>query len=290
MAADTPRRRRLLGFILKIGLSALALTLVFRQIDMASLGSILRQGQWAWFFPAVALIILSKVASAWRLNAFFRCIGLRLRESSNLRLYWLGMYYNLFLPGGIGGDAYKIYLLRQQGQADTRDLVLAALSDRAVGLLALALLALGMGGLLDIPALNTRWAPALILPLTAIAWVVLRWIKRAFLAVFWPALAWSMAVQILQILAVLTLLRLIGQDGPWMGYIFLFLLSSVLTALPISYGGAGAREIAFYFGATYLGLPEAPAVAISLLFYLASLLVSLSGMFYSFRRPELHPV
>jgi len=88
----------------------------------------------------------------------------------------------------------------------------------------------------------------------------------------------------MQVLAVILLLLMIGQQGAWLGFLFLFLLSSVLTALPISYGGAGAREIAFYFGATQLGLPEAPAVAVSLLFYLCSLAVSLSGMGYSFKK------
>jgi glycosyltransferase 2 family protein len=282
-STSTPERmKRILGFTAKVTLSLVALFIVFRKVDLEQLGQVLRHSRWGWFLPALLLVAGSKVLSAWRLNAFFRAIGLRLSEGYNLRLYWLGMYYNLFLPGGIGGDAYKVYLLKRQGQARVRDLVMATLADRALGLLALVLLALGLTAWLDLPLPGAAWwiwgAPLCM----GAAWLALYLIRRDFLPVFWPALAQSLGVQLLQMLAVGALLQMTGTPFPWLGYLFLFLLSSVLTALPISYGGAGAREIAFYFGATYLGLPEAPAVALSLLFYLASLLVSLSGMRYSF--------
>lgn len=284
MSDEKKRWKSILSFIVKVGLSVVALVIVFRKVDLRQIGEVLSNSQWLWFVPAIILVAGSKILAAFRLNVFFRIIGLQLAEWMNLQLYWVGMYYNLFLPGGIGGDAYKIFLLRQQGQGNIRDLVLATLSDRAIGLLALFIMALGMT-----PWLNTglwwhAWLPWGIPLLIGLAWIALRMIKRSFLPVFWPTLGWSVGVQGLQVIAVICLLVMIGQSGSWLGFLFLFLLSSVLTALPISYGGAGAREIAFYFGATQLGLPEAPAVSISLLFYLCSLMVSLSGMRYSFKK------
>lgn len=281
--APKKRWKSILSFGLKISLSIAALVIVFRKVDLRQIGDLLASSTWIWFLPAVILVAASKGLAAYRLNVFFRAIGLQLSERLNLKLYWLGMYYNLFLPGGIGGDAYKIFILRRQGQVKIRDLVLATLSDRAMGLLALFMLALTMVPWLDTIWFWQRWLLVGIPLQTVIAWIALRVIKRSFLAVFWQTLGWSFGVQGLQVIAVMFLLLMIGQTGDWMGFLFLFLLSSVLTALPISYGGAGAREIAFYFGATQLGLPEAPAVAISLLFYFCSLFVSLSGMRYSFK-------
>ncbi len=284
MTDGKKRWKSILSFVLKIGLSVVALVIVFRKVDLRQIGEVLSNSEWLWFMPAIILVAGSKILAAFRLNVFFRTIGLQLSEWMNLQLYWVGMYYNLFLPGGIGGDAYKIFLLRQQGQGNIRDLVLATLSDRAVGLLALFIMALGMTPWLDTGLWWHAWLPWGIPLLIGLAWIALWVIKRSFLAVFWPTLGWSVGVQGLQVIAVICLLVMIGQSGSWLGFLFLFLLSSVLTALPISYGGAGAREIAFYFGATQLGLPEAPAVSISLLFYLCSLMVSLSGMRYSFKK------
>ncbi|MCO6486753.1 MAG: flippase-like domain-containing protein [Saprospiraceae bacterium] len=280
------RIRKTAIFLLKISLSVAALWLVFRKVDTGQLQQVLQEANWWWWLPSVVLVAASKAVSALRLNGFFRRIGLALGERFNLQLYWLGMYYNLFLPGGIGGDAYKIYLLKKKGRASIRDLVLATLADRALGLLALFLLALGLAAWLRAGGYPS-WGYIHAIPvLTGIAWLVMRGVKRDFASLFLPGLGWSFAVQLLQLVAVMALLQMTDTPTPWAGYLFLFLLSSVLTALPVSYGGAGARELAFYFGAAHLGLPEAPAVAVSLLFYLSSLAVSLSGMVFSFRKMD----
>jgi len=68
------------------------------------------------FFLILALIafVISKIIASWRLKIYFKNIFIRLTEQTNLKLYWLGMYYNLFLPGSIGGDAYKVLLLKKK--------------------------------------------------------------------------------------------------------------------------------------------------------------------------------
>lgn len=55
---------------------------------------------------------ISKIISSIRLNRYFKDINLSLSQTYNLKLYYLGMFYNLFLPGGIGGDGYKIYIIK----------------------------------------------------------------------------------------------------------------------------------------------------------------------------------
>jgi hypothetical protein len=107
------RYKNQLKTILKLILTGLALYLVFRKIDTAQLFEILKTIQWIWLVPAVILFVLSKVATAVRLNQYFKNISLQLSEWKNWKLYLIGMFYNLFLPGGIGGDGYKVYLLNK---------------------------------------------------------------------------------------------------------------------------------------------------------------------------------
>lgn len=283
MAKAKPLWQKRLLFFGKIALSFIALFIVYRKVDMASLLDLLRGGQWLWYIPALVCFTASQVVSSFRLNTLFRQIGLTLSEYINLRLYWLGMYYNLLLPGGIGGDAYKVVALRKRDGIRTRDLVLVSLADRAFGLLALLLLALALVFFLPESLPGTGWVPLVMPLLIVIAWIVVRGIQPVLLPVFSKVLAWSFLVQALQVVSVVFLLLMIGQPLPWLGFLILFLASSVLAALPLSYGGAGAREIAFFYGATWLGLAQAPAVAISVVFYSMTLLVSLSGMTFSFR-------
>ena len=72
------------------------------------------------------------------------------------------MYYNLFLPGGIGGDGYKIYLLNKKYGTKARKLFWAVLLDRINGVLALFVLAMVMVPLLPVPAMYKYLAIGLI--------------------------------------------------------------------------------------------------------------------------------
>ncbi|QKG53302.1 lysylphosphatidylglycerol synthase transmembrane domain-containing protein [Hymenobacter sp. BRD67] len=106
--------RRYALLAVKLAFMAGALWLVARHLDLPTLGRTLRYARPGWLGLAAGLFTLSKLISSVRLNTFFRAVGIQLTERYNLRLYWLGMFYNLFLPGGIGGDGYKVYLLGKE--------------------------------------------------------------------------------------------------------------------------------------------------------------------------------
>jgi uncharacterized protein (TIRG00374 family) len=124
----------------KIIISCLALYFVFRNIDPDSLWDHLKQSNLVLLVAGGLFFVLSKIISAYRLNYFFRSIGVNLSEKLNLRLYWLGMFYNLFLPGGIGGDGFKVYYLHKNFDASVQKSLLAILFDRLTGLISLGFL------------------------------------------------------------------------------------------------------------------------------------------------------
>ncbi len=55
-----------------------------------------------YLLPAFILFNLSKIVGSIRLNRYFRAVGIELSELEALRLYYIGMFYNLFLPQGLG--------------------------------------------------------------------------------------------------------------------------------------------------------------------------------------------
>ena len=101
------------GTVLKILISLAAMVYVFSKIEIKQVLHIATGSNFFLLFIAMTLFVISKTIAALRLNFFFRATGIFISELYNLRLYLLGIFYNLFLPGGIGGDGYKIYLLNR---------------------------------------------------------------------------------------------------------------------------------------------------------------------------------
>lgn len=119
---------------LKALFSAVLLYLVFTRIPFSEVWEVLQKANPWYLLLALLAFALSKWIAARRLNRYFQCIQVPLTEKSNLKLYLLGMFYNLFLPGGIGGDAYKGYLLHKTFGASGKRLASVLLLDRISGL------------------------------------------------------------------------------------------------------------------------------------------------------------
>src|SRR6185295_709021 len=126
--------------LLKIVVTIVCFWYISKKIDFNAAKNAFLKASWLWLSLAVFLLMLSKLFSAFRLNIYFRNIHIRLPEWRNTKLYWLGMFYNLFLPGSISGDAYKVVLLKKKYDSSYKKTSAAVLLDRFSGLLALGLI------------------------------------------------------------------------------------------------------------------------------------------------------
>lgn len=276
-----PRLRVTLFLLLKLGLLAAALWFVFGRISPRQIGHVLAGARPGWLGLAVGLFAASKWLAARRLNYFQRAIGVELSENANLRLYWLGMFYNLFLPGGIGGDGYKVLVLRRAYPTKTAALVRALVLDRVSGLLALGVLLVALAWAVPLP-LPGLWGWRGVAGLGAAgtllggAAATGRWFAP-FGPTYWRTQGLALGVQGAQLLCALALLAATHTATQQPAYLLVFLASSMAAALPFTVGGAGAREVVFLLGAQWLGLNAAVSVSLSLLFYLISAAVALPG-------------
>ncbi len=269
--------------VLKILLSAAALAFVFTKINVGEVLNIYRTSDIWLVLLALMLFIASKTIAAFRLNVFFRQTGVRISEIYNLRLYILGMFYNLFLPGGIGGDGYKIYLLNRQSGVKGKKIFLAVLFDRINGVLALFCLAVLLSLFIH-PDIGFRYKPLIwvLIPLSVFTlYLVFRKYFNYFSETFSKTTLQSFGVQITQTVAAFIIFRAIGGTEHVTEYLFIFLLSSIVAMLPITIGGVGSREITFLYGAQLMHLDVNTSIAMSLMFYLITAFVSFWGVFYS---------
>ncbi|MFD2034921.1 YbhN family protein [Belliella marina] len=277
--------KKTLKLILKLILTGLAVFLVFRKIDTDQLLLILQSISWRWLLPAFLLFALSKVFTALRLNLYFRNIDLYISEKKNMILYAIGMFYNLFLPGGIGGDGYKVYLLHKHFNTPVKSLLQAVLLDRLGGLVSIVLILLSLLLVVDIDLVIIQDIPvtliAIILLLLTLPsfYLINKYLFKRFLPSFIKANSLSLLGQISQMIAAYFILLALGIDEKILEYQFVFLLSSIVAVLPLTIGGVGARELVFIYSYEYIGIDKNAAVAFSLIFFLISAITSLIGSF-----------
>lgn len=207
-----------------------------------------------------------------------------------IRLYYVGMFYNLFLPGGIGGDGYKVYWLQRQFDTSVKKLSASVLIDRMCGLLALGVLLLGLAGFLpaDIwPVKAASWLGPTLLIMGIIGFFVIyyRWFP-SFKTALWRSVGLSFMIQVCQLVAVLFILRALGILDMALEYLVVFLGSSIAAVLPITVGGAGAREVLMVQAAEVLPIQESEAVTLSLIFFVLAAFSSLAGGLISLPKPK----
>lgn len=275
--------------VIKVLISGLLLYFVFTKIPFKDVWATVRDTRFGYLLLAVILFAVSKIVSAYRLNHYFRHLGIAFTQIQNLKLYLLGMFYNLFLPGGIGGDAYKGWYIRKNFPTPTPRVVASLVLDRLSGLVLLWIYACLLAIISPRPEFDGFRLLAAIMAILAVfsfLGIHLRFF-RYLQPIFWKSLAFSALVQAAQLASALAILYALEIDEFTVTYLFVFLLSSIVAVLPLTIGGVGSRELVFYYGAVWFGLEEGTSVSISMLFFLITALISLLGVYYHFRKPDL---
>jgi uncharacterized membrane protein YbhN (UPF0104 family) len=277
---------KVLKLLLKIAVTVLCFWYISRKIDFTKAKDAVMQADWWWLFLSVVAFAFSKFLASFRLNIYFKNIGIYLSQKTNLKLYWLGMFYNLFLPGAISGDAYKVVLLTRKYDVSYKKITAAVLLDRFSGLLALGLILSVYGVIvLDKQLYDIILISGSVLSVVAL-YAVVKYLFKDFLPGFWPTFFWGIAVQIFQVVCVYCILIALHLPLHQSEWIFIFLVAAVISVIPISLGGGlGTREVVFIEGAKYFTLDPHIAVVISLLFYLSNMLSSVWGVYFVFNDP-----
>jgi uncharacterized membrane protein YbhN (UPF0104 family) len=275
-----------LKLFLKLAVTIICFWYISKKIDFNAAKGAFLKAQWSWLFLAIILLMLSKVFSALRLNIYFRNIQIHLSEWRNIKLYWLGMFYNLFLPGSISGDAYKVVLLKRKFNSSYKKTSAAVLLDRFSGLLALGLIMSVYGIIvLDRPLYDAVLIAGSIIAIFSLYFII-RFYFRDFIPGFWSTFLWGLVVQLTQVVCVYCILFSLGLPANQPEWIFIFLIAAVVAVFPVSLGGGlGTRELVFVEGAKYFHLDPQAGLVISLLFYLSTVLASIWGIFFVFHDP-----
>jgi uncharacterized membrane protein YbhN (UPF0104 family) len=199
------------------------------------------------------------------------------------------MFYNLFLPGAISGDAYKVFILNRTHTASYKKTSSAVLLDRFSGLLALGVLLSVYGTIvLDEYLYHSILIGGAVLSIFTL-YSFIQFLFKDFKQGFWATFFIGVLVQAVQVVCIYAIMKSINVSTNQSEWIFIFLASSAISVLPISLGGGlGTREVVFAEGARFFHLQPELGIVISLLFYLTNLLSSVWGAYYIFHEPVMN--
>ena len=296
--ASTGARRHALRAA-RIGVSIVALVLLFRRVDLGELPHALVDAGFGTLTLALAAYLASQVVSALRWRLIARSAGFELSASAGVRYYFIGMFFTTLGPSTLGSDVVRTLYLKTHGRSRL-DAATAVLFDRVIGFVSLAVIAAGAIASVGWPALPAPLRPATALfaaslLLAGLAMLALARRRRPGYAAGPPFLTsllslcrdgamvarasvLSIVVQMLQIGVAIVLAAAVTPSVHWTACFVFQPLVAMLGALPISVAGLGVRESGYvYFLTTLGGVPMESAAAFALAWLAILVLASLIG-------------
>ena len=298
------RRRRV---VLRAAVSIGLLAGLAWWLDLGTVVSRLAQMRPGWVLLAVAISVVQVAVLAWRWRFTAGCLGVDLSYTAAWREYYLSIFLNQVMPGGVVGDVSRAW---RQARVQTRQREPAGPAVRAVifeRLSAQAVMtAVALVSLLALPVIVNRGsrlvlfgagAVAVLIVIAMVVWMrrqssaqslvgqVLADLDAAHLSgpVFAAQLVSAAIVVGTYLATYLTAARAVGMDTPLP--VLLPLVAPVLMSMliPVTVAGWGLREgaAAVLWGA--VGLTAADGVLVSVAYGLLVLIGSLPGALFLMR-------
>lgn len=280
--------------ILKLLATGVMFWLILKQVHWSELLPTLRSAQPVLLTIALIVFFARNWVSAFRWQALVSAReDQSIRFSDLLRFYLASNFLGFFLPSSIGGDIPRAYFLNRKIQ-NLQECISSIILERVLGVLAMIIMAyvalfIGVGRV----AKEYFWLVAG-LSVVVIGFVVMlfflpiprwlgmtglnaRWITR-LIKLFesfqgyrthpqsvWTAFTASLVFQGMAIVSTYFLGLALNQHVPFYYYLLFIPLIWIISLLPISLNGLGARETSFVVLFSLAGMPTDVAAVISIL-------------------------
>ena len=300
-AEEAPPRRRLRSWIwlaIRVSVAVGALWWTLSRVSMQEMMDAASRVTLLAAAAAVALTFGNLLVGALRWSALMHAYGARHKPSVLFlaRVYLVGIFYNTFLPGNVGGDVLRGHVTRRAFPGVASSYLIVVI-ERVFGLAGLLLLAAsvlvvhpvgGVEGLSQLsilgviaalaaaasPVVGRRIAPWLPGRLKSLAGS-LPAIERPSLLLI--VLLLSVGTQTVVALTGWVLLESIAPEVALVESLVLVPVALAAVYFPATVAGLGVREAAFVYLFTSVGIDRADATAASLAFLAAQLVVAGTG-------------
>jgi len=128
--------------LLQLFVTAAGLWYVFHDPQRrAQIAEALRQASLSWVLVGWVCYSVVEVLATVRWQILLRIQGIRISWLRAGAIVIIGLFFNQFLPGGVGGDAMRLYFIFKQAPRRKVGAALSVAMDRLFGLLTVAFLA-----------------------------------------------------------------------------------------------------------------------------------------------------
>jgi uncharacterized membrane protein YbhN (UPF0104 family) len=279
-----PKAKAVAFFAFKLLVSGGLLAFFLTQIHIERFVGTLLSANFSFIAVALVVYLGSQAISATRWTVLVRPLGIGARFRDIVCYYLIGMFFNLFAPGTVGGDVTRIYYLMRDPSHATDARAAAAMRaaisvfmDRAIGMV--VLIWLGAAGLILFPGYPVPGpiktvtfsvalaliAAAALLPIIArylpevenSAWVKLRLAFRSYRShrsAILQGLLLSLLVHLIQAWMHVLMGRALNLAIPFSFALIVYPLVGTFAAIPISLNGIGLREGGYVVLLSVIGL------------------------------------
>ena len=285
---------------LRLILVIMVLLVVVWLVDIERTWAILKGAEFRWLGIAFLVVQLQMVLSAYRWQQTAHRLAQPLRLQRAISEYYLATLANLSLPGGVGGDAARVY--RNRDSRGWEPAVMSVTLERLAG--QVALIAVTLAGWLLWPVFSEQQAPAGVLHVLILVALIIvvavgllfvlatlsRRIQRftrnigpAIRAVWVTDYQWvlqtllSLAIVATYITVFAISAKSLSQPIPTMALVTIVPVVLLSMVLPVSIGGWGIRELTAAALWPVIGLSAEAGTATSIVYGLVSLLFVLPG-------------
>jgi glycosyltransferase 2 family protein len=293
--------------VLKLIVTCVLLWFVFHKVDIAPLLQRLGTLQMGWVVAALVILFSQLMLTGVRWYFVGHLVGAGASLTLAARLILVGQFFNQVLPSSVGGDGVRAWLLSREGISIRRALV-SVICDRAAALVLLTVIVactlpivissgqatipwawsmaitvevLSATGLLFLFIWGERFSSWLIISLPAARpiGVLMRDLRCVLFSSVKSLWVVSLTV-IVQAMVVMSAYCCALALGVEFGLVHLLMLPLIMlvSSIPVSFAGWGLRESAMVTGLGFASIPAADALAVSVSFGIAQLLVGLPGL------------
>ena len=268
-----------------LGIFQIIVTVFFIYYTLSKIGlhkilEVVKSADLLFILFASIVYFLSQIISSERLWFILKENNLIISSKENIKLYMIGIFYNFFIPGGVGGDAYKGILMNKKFQWSLKKIYKLLILDRLIGFgVIICLILVFSGFILDLKFISEF--KFVLAPLYTLLFFVGKVLVQKIFdneIVYTRSFFISHIIQILQFGSIVLILFSLGVTNNYFTFLYIFLISSVLSIF--SFGGIGIREYVFFTLASNTAVSPDIATSVGLIFTFSALISSVPGLFF----------
>lgn len=292
------------------------------KMDLGELVAILLSANPILILLATLVHVLSVLLSVFRWRTILVNFDIHIDFSPLAKITFIGFFFNLFLPSGIGGDFFRAYYLSKRKDRGMSTTLTTTVLERSAGLCALLVIGTLFASLENI---SVEGIPLLYVFLVFITLYLLgnlmlfhSWMHRkisfflrkrhlqqieAKMELVYGGLSrllgnrssmimaflLSLLIQLLAVVIVWIAALAIDIHAPFGIFLIFVPLINLSIMVPLTINGIGLRESLFYLLFSQIGFPVEMAVSLSLVTFSVYLLTAIPGsILYSLYKREEH--